>query len=97
METIRSSAFSYNSGLTEITIPKSVRHICSNVFAGCESLEKIIFEGDAPDNIWCSDDPSDSEYYHYFMEKDHYTIYYHKGAGGFTSPTWYDYPTQEIE
>ncbi len=97
LETIRSSAFSYNSGLTEITIPKSVRHICSNVFAGCESLEKVIFEGDAPDNIWCSDDPSDSEYYHYFMEKDHYTIYYHKGAGGFTSPTWYDYPTQEIE
>ena len=97
LETIRSSAFSYSSGLTEITIPKSVRHICSNVFAGCESLEKIIFEGNAPENIWYSDDPEKTEYYHSYKDADHYTIYYHKGAKGFTSPTWYDYPTQEIE
>ena len=60
-------------------------------------LSKIIFEGDAPENIWYSDDPEKTEYYHSYKDADHYTIYYHKGAKGFTSPTWYGYPTQEIE
>ena len=97
LETIHSSAFAGNPKLTEITIPKSVRHICSNVIANCESLEKVIFEGDAPDNIWYSDDPQNDEYFNLYMQDDHYIIYYKKEAQGFTSPTWYGYPTQEIE
>ena len=97
LETVEPLAFSRDTKLTGITIPRSVKNISANVFARCESLTKIFFEGDAPDNIWCSDDYNDSDYYHQYMSKDHYTIYYHKGAKGFTSPTWYDYPTQIIE
>ena len=97
LETVEPLAFSRDTKLTGITIPRSVKNISANVFARCESLTKIFFEGDAPDNIWCSDDYNDSDYYHQYISKDHYTIYYHKGAKGFTSPTWYGYPTQEIE
>ena len=97
LETVEPLAFSRDTKLTGITIPRSVKNISANVFARCESLTKIFFEGDAPDNIWCSDDYNDSDYYHQYISKDHYTIYYHKGAKGFTSPTWYDYPTQIIE
>ena len=97
LEIIRPYAIAFNDKLTEVTIPKSVRYVSSSAFAGCESLTKIIFEGDAPENIWYSDDPEKTEYYHSYKDADHYTIYYHKGAKGFTSPTWYGYPTQEIE
>lgn len=97
LEIIGPYAIAFNDKLTEITIPKSVRHICSNVIANCESLEKVIFEGDAPDNIWYSDDPNNDEYFNLYMQDDHYIIYYKKEAQGFTSPTWYGYPTQEIE
>lgn len=97
LEKISNAAFAANSKLKEITIPKSVRHLPANAFSGCDALRKIVFEGDAPDNVWYSDDYQDIKYYHHDAYKDRYTIYYHKDAKGFTSPTWYDYPTQIIE
>ena len=97
LEKISNAAFAANSKLKEITIPKSVRHLPANAFSGCDALRKIVFEGDAPDNVWYSDDYQDIRYYHHDAYKDRYTIYYHKDAKGFTSPTWYDYPTQIIE
>jgi hypothetical protein len=53
-------------------------------------LEKIKFEGNAPATFEYSDSIMGvwEPYYVYF------TVYYHEGAEGFTSPEWYGYSTE---
>ena len=64
-------AFSGCSSLTSITLPDSVTSIGG--FGGLDFLERIIFEGDAPDINTLPSHPN---------------IYYYGGNSGFTSPTW---------
>ena len=66
-----------------------MKDITEHAFSGCDTLEKVKFEGNAP------------EAYVYPLEimpfgpnDVHYTIYYHRGAQGFTSPEWNGYPTE---
>ena len=67
--------------LTEITIPGTVNVLESGAFASCSSLEKAIFLGDVPQYLGTS----------VFAETAmNFTIYYHEGAEGWTSPTWTD-------
>ena len=85
--TIEDLAFAGKSKLKEITIPASVNSLTELAFTQCSSLEKVIFEGNAPSDFK-SNDPL-------IPVKDvNYTIYYHEGAEGFTSPEWNGYPTE---
>ena len=87
--TIGHKAFVSNPSLKEIVIPKTVEFVTEMDFNMCSGLEKIMFEGDAPDTFEYSDElagvvnPIDLNF----------TVYYHQGAIGFTSPTWYGYVT----
>ena len=92
---IENKAFESCSKLKKLVIPKSVRYMTSQSVFGSGGLEGIYFEGDAPETFIYTDD-TDSIFYIDPADVS-YTIYYHKGAKGFTSPTWYDYPTQIIE
>jgi len=83
-------AFVNNPKLKEIVIPKTVEFVTEMDFNMCSGLEKIMFEGDAPATFEFSDEISGVwEPYNV-----NFTIYYHEGAEGFTSPKWYGYPTQ---
>lgn len=65
------------SALKEITIPASVKTVMTGALGGCENLTKVKFEGNAPiftDAASAADAA--------------FTVYYHEGAEGFTSPDW---------
>lgn len=79
------AAFGGRSNLKEIIIPSSVENMNELVFNGCTTLESVKFEGDAP---------RDYSYEEFKADDVHYTVYYHEGANGFTSPEWNGYPTE---
>ena len=83
-------AFVNNPRLKEIVIPKTVEFVTEMDFNMCSGLEKIMFEGDAPATFEYSDEIS-GVWEPYDV---HFTIYYHEGAKGFTSPEWYGYLTE---
>ena len=76
-------AFS-GTALKEVIIPHTVQTVDESVFYDCKSLTAVRFEGNAPETYLSEDSLPD---------KNLYTIYYHKGAKGFTSPEWNGYPT----
>ena len=83
---IEISAF-YDCGIEEITIPSSVTEITCGAFELAKDLKKVMFEGDAPKEFGKR----------YVGEKDlgyDFTVYYHKGAKGFTSPEWNGFQTE---
>lgn len=82
-------AFANNPKLKEIVIPKTVQVITEMDFDQCSGLEKVKFEGNAPASFEYSDSAGTWEPYYV-----HFTVYYHEGAEGFTSPEWYGYPTE---
>ena len=85
-------AFSGNPSLKQITIPSSVEGISETVFGGCQSLEKVIFEGNAPASyLDPNKDPS------FPTTTGNYTIYYRKGASGFSYPVWNGYRTDILD
>ncbi|MBQ2780262.1 MAG: leucine-rich repeat domain-containing protein [Clostridia bacterium] len=88
LKTIESAAF-YGTKITEIVIPSTVTEVFDYSFTQCSKLDRINFEGDAPEEFGVyvlSGDRAEA--------KDvHFTIYYHEGAAGFTSPEWFGYPT----
>ena len=89
LETIGNQAFR-GSALTEIVIPKTVANISEMAFNNCKVLKKVYFEGAAPEayvNTIASDPPM-------VPENVDYTVYYHEGAEGFTSPEWCGYPAK---
>ena len=86
LETIRYQAFD-GTNITEITIPSTVTAMDERAFQGCASVKKVYFEGNAPQ------DYSNKETKNY-MESEDYTVYYHEGAEGFTTPEWYGYKTE---
>ena len=84
--TVEYWAFAYNSHLTEITIPSTVQNIDEWAFLGCDGLEKLKFEGNAPKNFSVENVNDLLDF--------NFTVYYHEGAEGFTSPEWNGYPTE---
>ena len=72
--------------LTQIVIPNTVTNITQDAFFGDTLLTSVKFEGNAP--VAYQTDTVRDEY-----TKENYTVYYHEGATGFTSPTWCGYPT----
>lgn len=68
------------TNIKEIVIPGSVEKIASYAFKDCKLLKKVKFEGNAPE--WS------------MTEEVPFTVYYHEGTEGFTSPEWNGYKTQ---
>ena len=79
----------YSTDLEEIIIPSTVTEIKETTFGNCLALDKIKFEGNAPDNFLRILQGT-----HFGAENVHFTICYHSGASGFTSPEWNEYPTE---
>jgi uncharacterized membrane protein len=75
------------SNLTSVTIPDSVASIGYGAFAYCGSLTSAYFNGNAPSYFgdYVFDDTAPG-----------FTIYYFAGMTGWTTPTWYGYPTASI-
>ncbi|MGM9681332.1 MAG: leucine-rich repeat protein [Eubacteriales bacterium] len=82
LRTIGQSAFFFNKSLKEIVIPASVTFIGMYAFEACDVLEAVRFEGNAPD------------FEIGITTYENYTVYYHEGAEGFTSPVWNGHPTE---
>ena len=88
--TIGHKAFVNNPKLKEIVIPKTVQVVTEMDFSMCSGLEKIKFDGDAPSTFeWTDEIIGVNKPYDV-----HFTVYYHEGAKGFTSPEWYGYATE---
>lgn len=87
LQKIGSDAFA-GTNLKEIVIPSTVTEIWDTTFSGCSKLNKIKFEGNAPNDFLITNGNDRVEPYDV-----HFTIYYHKNATGFTSPEWHGYPT----
>ena len=83
-------AFAGDLKLKEITIPKTVNIVTEMSFSGCSGLKKVMFEGNAPASYEFSDNISGV----WTPFNTEYTVYYHEGSKGFTSPEWYGYKTQ---
>ena len=84
LEEIAHSAFA-GSQLTEIVIPSTVKILEELAFHQCSSLQSVKFNGNAPEGFtgeWVG------------VDDVNYTIYYHEGATGFTSPEWNGYKTE---
>lgn len=82
LQHISTYAFS-GTNLKEIVIPSSVSDITEYSFMNCAALERVCFEGDAP-----------GDYLSFGSVDSSYTVYYHEGAAGFTSPEWCGHPTE---
>lgn len=72
------------TSLKEIVIPASVTDITEFSFMRCKALEHVYFEGNAPEDYLIDDN----------AEGLSYTIHYHEGAAGFTSPEWCGFSTE---
>lgn len=79
LTSIGNYAFMSASALEEIVIPASVETLTESAFIRCDALTKVMFEGNA--TAFKLDGAS-------FTEEIKYTVYYHEGAEGFTSPEW---------
>jgi hypothetical protein len=79
IEKMAEYVFGDNENLTEIIIPKSIKQIYSTTFMRINNLSSIKFEGDAPEMLLSG------------TESVPFTIYYHEGAKGFTTPEWHGY------
>lgn len=84
--TIGYEAFALNPKITEIIIPKSVEQVYENSFINSPNLKKIKFEGNAPEGFYSEE--------RFGLDEMNFTVYYHQGAEGFTSPEWNGYPTE---
>jgi len=82
---IASGAFSYCSGLINVTIPTSGIAIGDRAFEGCALLSAVYFQGDAPTSIG-----SDA----FYNTSASLSFYYPIWAAGWTTPTWDGYPTR---
>ena len=75
-----------NTNIKKLVVPQSVTEISESAFAKCVLLQKVYFEGNAPEMLEADRfDKSDCP---------DYIVYYHEGAEGFTSPEWNGYKTE---
>ena len=79
LTTIGDYVFMSCSSLTEIVIPASVETLTESAFIRCSALSKVMFEGNA--TAFTVEGAA-------YTEEPTYTVYYHEGAEGFTSPEW---------
>jgi hypothetical protein len=80
---IGSGAFINDSSLTNASIPASVTNIGDGAFYNCARLTNALFQGNAPTlgaGVFQGDPNLGS-----------FTVTYHVGATGFTTPTWNGY------
>ncbi|MBQ9106550.1 MAG: leucine-rich repeat domain-containing protein [Clostridia bacterium] len=88
LEEVSTYVFAGSKKITEIVIPETVNKINEFTFDNCTALKKVKFEGDAPEDYS----------FEFFGDLSavnvSYTVCYHEGAKGFTSPTWNGYPTE---
>ena len=84
--TIDDRAFS-GTKLKEVVIPKSVKEMTELSFDAIESLERIIFLGDAPSGF------TDWEL-HKSEPNNFYELHISKSANGFTFPRWNGFPVR---
>ena len=75
------------SQLTEIIIPASVNDITELAFDMCRALQKVKFEGNAPQAYVYAIEGMEA----YDVD---YIVYYHADKIGFTSPEWNGYSTE---
>jgi len=79
-----------DTAIEEVIIPKTVVEF-SEISFDTKTLKRVKFEGNAPQNFeFIVDNPADPS----IEIQCNYTVYYHEGAEGFTSPKWYGYPTE---
>jgi len=76
-------AFYFCTGLTSVTIPNSVTSIGAGAFYYCNGLGRAYFNGNAPS----------MGAYVFYNCSINFTVCYTAGSTGFTTPTWYGYPT----
>jgi len=81
-------AFSSCTGLTSVTIPSSVTSIGALAFSSCTGLAVAEFLGDAPTTMATNAFSGDAS---------GFTVEYHTGKAGFTSPTWKGYPAINVD
>ena len=86
---VAGEVFTY-SKLSELVIPSTVTHIEELSFSYCLSLTKVKFHGSAPADYVNADLDRNL----YGLSDVRYTVYYHEGAEGFTSPTWNGYTAE---
>jgi hypothetical protein len=86
LTSIAAEVFTY-SNIAELVIPATVTHVEEISFSYCLSLKKVKFHGNAP-----------TDYVNAALDRDLYglsnviyTVCYHEGAEGFTSPAWNGY------
>lgn len=84
---INTSSFQGCESLTEITIPSSVKNIEDGAFSLCPKLEKVTFNGNAPEETGRF----------IFGDDNNVTVYFYKGAQGFTTPEWNGYSAVEMD
>lgn len=84
---INTSSFQGCESLTEITIPSSVKNIEDGAFSLCPKLEKVTFNGNAPEETGRF----------IFGDDNNVTVYFYKGAQGFTTLEWNGYSAVEMD
>lgn len=85
---IGNDAFSSCIALKVVTIPSKVTSIGSLAFFNCSGLTQAIFTGAAPS--MGKENPA------FGGTAEGFTIYYYESGAGFSSPTWYGYPSFNI-
>ncbi len=91
IEAIDATAFRNSTSLTEIVIPDTVEKCSEFAFIGCTALTKVKFEGNAPSDFKNQDAGLEELYADW---RATFTVYYHEGAEGFTTPEWNGYKTE---
>lgn len=82
LQTIPIHAFQSCGELRWVNIPASVQSVKLSAFYGCAKMERAVFAGDAPTlgtNVFKN-------------TAANFTVYFHDGAAGFTTPVWEGYP-----
>ena len=91
LEAVENFAFGSPSKLTEIIVPSTVTSFSELAFVECYNIQKLKFKGNAPADFDNQDPTLEMAYGHLLPS---YTLCYHEGAEGFTSPEWCGYPTE---
>lgn len=93
LEEIGKEAFQNNLYLNNIYIPSTVKNVTFEAFSRCDNLYRVYFYGDAPKDfdlkLAYKDNPEDKP-----ETTGSYTVYYLKGAKGFSPLQWCGYKTK---
>lgn len=86
LEIIDERAF-HGTKLREVVIPKSVKTMSEMSFSGIDTLERVVFLGDAPEGFIKFED-------NYDVPSKLYEIHISKSARGFSFPRWNGFPVR---